>query len=492
MAGSPKESDRLYSIHIGDYISGPFQEWGRAPFERDLDRVKYTRAFRRLKDVTQVARSGESYLYHDRLSHSLKVGQVGRRIAELALRRREKGFINDDELTTNTSPRYPLNEILFPPSVEAACLAHDIGHPPFGHISEDLLNELLNDSTNGDIGYEGNAQSFRIVTRLADGNHSPNDDGIDGMGLGLTRSTLNGMLKYPWGENDNRKSEKEKWGYYPTEKAAFEFARETTPSGRERSLSAEIMDYADDLTYAIHDVTDFYKAGLIPLDQLLREAKKGYTGPKPAINEFASYLDSKKRELVYTSVKQFFRMLGNRVGQYTVDGSLMFSPFNGTPTERRTVDGFTSMLIGRYISGNATQKPELLKIEWGPNGYHLQISQEAEEQIWLLRQLTDYYVIKDSSLMAQQRGQKKIIKNLFEELLSETAMDDLDQSAIPEPYRSWLGEDSQRAGEFSKEKNQRARVVADMITTMTEPQAIELHDRLLGYNPGALQNHIIR
>jgi dGTPase len=195
--GATPLHDRLFAISDGKAVPGPFSEWSRTPFERDLDRIKYTRAFRRLKDVTQVARAGESYLYHDRLSHSVKVGQVGRRLAELALRRRREGYINDNEITTHGTPDAELKKQLFPAAVEAACLAHDIGHPPFGHISEDLLNNLVSDETGGCLGYEGNAQSFRIVTRLSDGNHSPSDPAIDGIGLGLTRATLNGMLKYP-------------------------------------------------------------------------------------------------------------------------------------------------------------------------------------------------------------------------------------------------------------------------------------------------------
>lgn len=494
MTESPdlSENNRLYAIYDDTAISGPFNEWSRTPFERDLDRIKYTRAFRRLKDVTQVARSGESYLYHDRLSHSLKVGQVGRRLAELALRRRKEGHVDDEEITTHGTPDAPLGDRLFPSAVEAACLAHDIGHPPFGHIAEDLLNNLLERVTDGAIGYEGNAQSFRIVTRLGDGNQSPSDSDIKGTGLGLTRATLNGMLKYPWGPNDSRAGEKGKWGYYTTEQPAFNFARKTTKEGRERSLTAEIMDYADDLTYAIHDVTDFYKSGLIPLDQLLREAREDYSGPTPAINEFEGHVNRQSRELQYTSVEQFFRMLGNRVGQYTAHSDQLFSPFGGTPTERQTVDSLTSVLIGRYIGANARADPELARIEWGANGYRLHISPDAEEQVWLLRELTDYYVIEDSSLMAQQRGQKKVIENLFEELLAEADTTKPRQSAIPEPYRSWLNPDCERVGNFPNRKTRRARVVADMITTMTEPQAVELHERLLGYTPGTLQNKIIR
>lgn len=106
----------------------------RSEFQRDLDRIKYTKEFRRLKDVTQVARAGESYLYHDRLSHSLKVAQVGRRFAE---------YVIEQEGETRMVSRE-----LDPAMIEAACLAHDLGHPPFGHLAESTLDELLQEKTN--------------------------------------------------------------------------------------------------------------------------------------------------------------------------------------------------------------------------------------------------------------------------------------------------------------------------------------------------------
>lgn len=184
-------------------------EWARSPFRQDRDRLLYTRELRRLKDVTQVARAGESYLYHDRLSHSLKVAQVGRSLAELI----EKRPQNED---------IDFETILNPDVVETACLAHDLGHPPFGHLSEEALDEKVRQKTdpcetdtagNNELGdwaaeegieptefqiqgYEGNAQSFRIVTRLATHHKTA-------AGLNLTRATLNAILKYPHSREEN-------------------------------------------------------------------------------------------------------------------------------------------------------------------------------------------------------------------------------------------------------------------------------------------------
>ena len=147
----------------------------RTPHQRDRDRILYSSAFRRLAEVTQVVAANSGYVFHNRLTHSLQVGQVGRRIAEKL---------------NQTQPES--REFVSPDVVEAACLAHDLGHPPFGHTAEHTLNELARNFG----GFEGNAQSFRIVTRLA--SRSPNYSGLD-----LTAATLAASLKYPWLKGGN-------------------------------------------------------------------------------------------------------------------------------------------------------------------------------------------------------------------------------------------------------------------------------------------------
>jgi dGTPase len=154
----------------------------RTPAQRDRDRVLYSSAFRRLAEVTQVVAANSGYIFHNRLTHSLQVAQVGRRLSEkLVQLQNELGMFPPDGID--------------PDVVEAACLAHDLGHPPFGHVIEEQLNELGKDVG----GFEGNAQSFRIVTKLAF--HSPKYSGLD-----LTRATLAALLKYPWARGENEKS----------------------------------------------------------------------------------------------------------------------------------------------------------------------------------------------------------------------------------------------------------------------------------------------
>lgn len=158
------------------YSAGTLDQ--RGPYQRDRDRILYCSAFRRLSGITQIARAGEADVFHTRLAHTLKVAQVGRRITEhlLKVQPTEAAHVGVDV------------EI-----VEAACLAHDLGHPPFGHLGEEVLNACVTEKGDHD-GYEGNAQSLRILSQLAVRFESCN-------GLDLTRATLAACIKYPWRRN---------------------------------------------------------------------------------------------------------------------------------------------------------------------------------------------------------------------------------------------------------------------------------------------------
>jgi dGTPase len=402
-----------------------------------------------------------------------------------------------------------------------------MGHPPFGHLAEKELDRLLIEYTHpeggktdfdiddddeeailkgdtpGGIRYEGNAQTFRIITRLAAHNSAIT-------GLGLTRATLNAVLKYPYGRGEwthNETWSKGKFGYYKTEKRAFDFAREGLPEESERSLSAEVMDYADDVTYAIHDMTDFYMTGQIPLNRLLREARQESDAKKDAerdsaevetreLDSFDEYLEDNERvELSHTSASELFARLSESALGYPT----LFEPFSGSQRERNLLDGFRSYLIGFYLDAENETPSENNKIrlveidaksESDPQ-YQLKIDDEVKEEIEILRELTHYYVIRDSSLMAQQRGQRKIIRTLFKTLYEEAKGDDMSLSAIPKPYSEWIEGDLYR-GSFGPPSNGRARAVADFIASMTEQQAIEMYERLTGDSPGSLENRIVR
>ncbi|MBI3401543.1 MAG: dNTP triphosphohydrolase [Acidobacteria bacterium] len=171
---------------------------------RDRDRLLYSSAFRRLAGVTQVVGPFEGHIFHNRLTHTIEVAQIARSLAENLVRRQRRlahdlGGIDPDV-------------------VEAAALAHDLGHPPFGHVAETQLDALVKHAGDPD-GFEGNAQSFRIVVWLAAHRSRYR-------GLNLCRATLNAILKYPYFRARSKKSKRyKKFGVYRTERSAFQFAR---------------------------------------------------------------------------------------------------------------------------------------------------------------------------------------------------------------------------------------------------------------------------
>ncbi|MHC3381846.1 dGTP triphosphohydrolase [Haloarcula sp. H-GB5] len=528
-------------------------EIGRTPFERDVDRIKYTPEFRRLKDVTQVARAGETYLYHDRLSHSLKVAQVGRRLAEFILRVEANGGAKTDDAALAKSIELEngegqqsidsaLRRQLDPDTVEAACLAHDLGHPPFGHLAEEELDKLLQEKTNDryeprdpeeaqqdpdtadqpqspsdfdevaaidfedtcGIRFEGNAQSFRILTRLA------SYSGVE-TGLGLTLGSLNGVLKYPYGRGEWIDDGIDEWsgdleavdgrsrgkfGYYKTEAQAFDAVRQDIDTDRQ-TIVAEIMDYADDLTYAIHDLTDFYMDGRLPLDRLLREASEEQFEhvERRELDNIESAMEYDGSDVTPTDVMRFLSYQA-----YSVADPI-FHPYQATEEQKDGLEQFTSYLITRYLNNiyypdrsieELREDKELfLTLAKNTNNeYHLEASKRLEGHIDALQDLTEYYVIQDTALMGQQRGQRQVIRELFRALYDEAGSDP-NKSAIPQPYSGRLQDDAAEQG-FRNETEQRARIVADLISNMTENQAVEFHKRLTGDTPGSLQNEILR
>jgi len=176
---------------------------GRTEAQRDHDRVLYSSAFQRLTGITQIASSEVGHQLHNRLTHSLKVAQVARRLAERL------------GLKADTQER-----------ASAASLAHDLGHPPFGHVAEDELNLMATEWG----GFEGNAQTFRILTKLAVRD-------LRYRGLNLTAPTLNGVLKYPWIVGDAPEGKEKNWGAYRTERKEFEWVRAGLPKW-ERTVEA--------------------------------------------------------------------------------------------------------------------------------------------------------------------------------------------------------------------------------------------------------------
>lgn len=399
----------------------------RDDFQRDRDIILYTRSLGRLSGITQVLSPEAGHVLHNRLTHTLQVAQVGRRLAEKLLKR-----------------QFDLSEIhgVNADVVESACLAHDLGHPPFGHLAEEALNDFAADHG----GFEGNAQSFRILTKLAFRRS-------DFTGLNLTRRTLKATLKYPWRYAERLVHKPKKWGAYDSEEAEFKFA--VGESGLAvRSAEAEIMDWADDVTYSVHDVEDFYRAGLIPL-HLLRPVQVG--GYAKEHERFLQYVRENRAEADLSDVldTELEKILEDILSFFAIDSS-----YRGSKKQRASLRTFTSALIGRYING-----PKLVDANSGASSVYKDPDQSRE--IAVLKQLTWCYVIDAPSLAMQQKAQRKIILTLCREFLDEAQS--TRRALIPEYYREVLDDGVPPV-----------RVVVDLVAGMTERQAVNLYHQMEG------------
>jgi dGTPase len=424
----PAREDRYWSESGSD---------NRKTYQRDRDRVLYTSAFQRLAEVTQVLSPDEGHVFHNRLTHSLKVAQVGRRIAEMLQETQPQRSVEAGGID--------------PDVVETAALAHDLGHPPFGHIAEEELNDLMVNTAHIAEGFDGNAQSFRIVNRLALRNSERE-------GLNLTRASLQAILKYPWFRGSSGKQQR-KWGVYSSEKEQFDFARALAPlADQVKSAEAEIMDWADDVTYAVHDAADFFRAGLIPLDRLAdggngRERKKLYD------EVFA------REEFDYPRVEL----------EGAFDQLRSFMPFTqpylGTNSDRTNLKAFSAGLISRYVREGVE-----LTGKFERDVRRLHINAAVEKEVIMLKQLTWHYVILNPALATQQHGQRCLIRKLFEIFIHAAAAPNR-RTLFPFAFRDML--------DHTSTAQEQARIVCDYIAGMTERQAFALHSKLTATQAGS-------
>ena len=425
----------------------------RTRTQRDRDRVLYTSAFARLGGITQVVSSEEGHPYHNRLIHSLKVAQIARRIAErLAL---DQGAAAQEAGVD-------------PDACEAAALAHDLGHPPFGHIAEKCLDALVRDENDGAVrgdpdGFEGNAQTFRIVVHLAQ-----RRDDFDG--LNLTRATLDAILKYP---RLRASPNGAKYGAYKSEREALNWTRRLHAVGDEgRCANAEIMNWADDIAYAIHDVEDFYRSGLVPLDRLYwsqaerrslldwlwkrwtsLQEQEGRMAPIPLDNWG---LAGRTADRLFTQLP-FHRLT---------------KPYTGEGTQRKLLRRATAFLIGRYL--NAVRLQEVN----GAWRLYFADGEEARHEVEFMKEVVWYYVIDRPALRTQQHGQQRIIKELFATYKDAVATGD--RAVLPVSMREALtdGVPTERAA-------------ADAVASLTEQQAVVLWRKLTGVTQGTLLDYPI-
>lgn len=397
---------------------------------RDRDRILHSMEFQRLGGVTQVASPAEAPISHSRLTHTLKVAQIARGIADL---------LNHDQRDEARALGGVNADI-----AEAAALAHDLGHPPFGHIAEQALDDLLEAETAS--GFEGNCQSFRIVTKLSIRRKSS-------QGLDLTAGTLNGILKYP--VNRSGANSRKKAGAYESERQEFQWARSLTP-GHERSAEAEIMDWADDIAYSVHDLEDFYKAGLIPLERLVNV-------PEERRRFLAAMFDRWRtigREFTPSESEAL-----EIVGEELLACLDVTEEYWGTRDQRGRVRAMTSYLIDRYIRAIRLNVPEQAddKRVW--------IAPQQKMEVTILKELTWVYVIENPTLSRLQYGKRRIIESLFHAFLDARPSE---RSILPVRCQEEL------LGVDHNDTSTRMRIIADALCALTDSEAIRIYRSLVG------------
>ena len=393
----------------------------RTPFERDRARVLHSSALRRLGAKTQVLGPGSDDFVRTRLTHSLEVAQVGRSLGQA---------LGCD-----------------PDVVDTACLAHDLGHPPYGHNGEKALDVIA--APIG--GFEGNAQTLRLLTRLEPKTLTPSGRSV---GLNLTRASLDAVAKYPWtrggGPGGPQGRSARKYGCYDDDLPIFEWMRDGAPAAR-RCLEAQIMDLSDDVGYSVHDVEDAIALGRMDpacltdareVDELL-EATRAWYGTELSADALGAAFD---------------RLSGQ---------SFWIRSYDGSAADAAHLKNLTSEIIGRFVSAVATATRQTYGN--GPLTRYeaeLIIPKETAAEILLLKGIAVRYVMEPREHEPVYLRQRTLIFDLADALMTGGG-----KGIDPVLVEAWNQADDEDA---------RLRVVVDQIASLTDTSARSWHARLCG------------
>ena len=388
----------------------PAKRPGRTEFMRDRARVIHSAALRRLAAKTQVAVPWENDFQRTRLSHSLECAQIGRELGE--------SLGADPDLQ------------------DTACLAHDLGHPPFGHNGEEALAEIAKEFG----GFEGNAQSFRLLVRL-----EAKTVDVDGksIGLNLTRASLDGATKYPWPRSQNSR----KFGVYDDDVEVFDWVRMNAPKDKQ-CIEAQIMDWSDDCAYSVHDLEDAIFVNQISVKNFDRDISQIYRSMTIDYGSDASEQEAQDAHERLANLSAW--------PQY----------FDGTHRSLARLKDSTSQLIGRFVL--AAEVATRTVHGDGPlsrYGANLEIPREQVIEVDFLKAIAGHYLINAPHSQERYAAQRLIIAELVQ-MLTQCAPRELDSIFV----KAW----NEASGEIA-----RMRVIIDQVAALTDPGAYALHTRLM-------------
>jgi dGTPase len=392
----------------------------RTEFARDRARVTHSSALRRLGAKTQVLQPGTNDFARTRLTHSLEVAQVGREMAV------EFG--------------------IDPDIVDTACLAHDLGHPPFGHNGEKGLNEWAKDFG----GFEGNAQTLRLLTRIEQKVYSK--EGV-AFGLNLTRASLDASCKYPWTREfavqDSGADRSIKFGVYEDDVPVFEWLR-IGAKDRVKCFEAQIMDFSDDVAYSVHDFEDAVVEGFIKLEELKGSSQEAaivkeierWNGGNISTDNLADALD---------------RLQANRY---------WLQSYSGTPREAGQLKNLTSSVIGSFVSRTteATFQANADSL-FARYAGDVVVPIEVQAEIAIFKGLASYFLMSLDERVGYYEDQRTLLKELADVLLASNG--------------EYLDGYSKEAWSKAKSDTDKHRVIVDQIAVLTDAAASKMHEALV-------------
>lgn len=394
----------------------------RGEFARDRARVLHSSALRRLGAKTQVLSPSGGDFARTRLTHSLEVAQIGR---EMAI-----------DLGLNAD------------IVDMACLAHDLGHPPFGHNGEKGLNDWAAEIG----GFEGNAQTLRLLTRiepkvfLADGTS---------VGLNLTRASLDATCKYPWplSEAGEMREHSIKFGVYEDDVAIYNWMRQGAPD-RIKSVEAQVMDFSDDVAYSVHDFEDAIVSGYIKLDELADPAIEAELLAKISEWNVGAYgIDE------LASALKNLRSLPNWP-----------TAFDRSPAMLGSLKNLASDLIGRFVSRTISAVVDASPQEsMARFGSRLSVPAEVKAEIAVLKGIVSAFLMSHESRRPIYEWQRELLAELADAILASNG-ENLDVYCT----KAWAAATTER---------EQRRVVVDQVASLTDQSAITLHNRLVVKGP---------